>query len=126
MATYNGLLCSLTTTLGGVSISTVNTADSVPAKYFKSGYIALTATQGISTGFYCNVFGMIGGATFIIAGRTAITTVGTYIMGTTSATLCGTGAGVGSNPFPRPSYAQFGPTAGPTGFTASVYVCGEY
>ncbi len=134
MPTYNGLLFAKTYdgttysgstggTLGATAITYIPAESSVPAKGFKSGYIALNVSAGVSGGFYANIVGGVGGATFVIAGRTAITAAGVYIMGTTG---IGAGAGVGPNPFPRPGYVQLGPVAGVAGFTAAFYLFGDY
>lgn len=123
MATWNGLVCTTGGALGATASATVKVDPAVPNKFFKNGFLALHAVTGVSVGFYCNVYGYVGGASFLIAGRTAITAVGTYIMGTTG---IATGGGVGPNPFPRPGIVEVGPTNGINGYTFSLYLAGEY
>ena len=131
MASYNGFLCSRTydgstvsQTLGATASVTLTVSSAVPAKYFMNGFIALVASNGVSGTFGCDVIGSVGGATFVIAGRTGITAVGSYILGTTG--IAGT-VGVGTVAFPRPSAVRLYTTgAAVSGFTVSLYMAGEY
>jgi hypothetical protein len=124
MPSYNGLVASLTyngstvsQTLGATASAYVNAVDALPHKYVKTGIFAVNAKDGVSGGFGCQIVGGVGGATFVIAGITGIAAVGSSPMGTTALALFG---------IPRPAYVKFEPIAGVAGFTASVYLTGDY
>lgn len=121
MGTFNGHLASLTTSLkGGTSISVVNVSDAVPMKYFKQGFGSVRTTEGVSGSIFVEVMASIGGSTLIIGGCSAITTLGNNVIGFTALQSIGAG-------FPRPSKVIFGAAgAVGVGFTASVYLAGEY
>jgi len=128
MANYNGLLASQTTT-GDTQTLTATPVDAVPGKFFSSGYFAITCTEGVSGAFGVEVIGAIAGATYAIAGRTNIDAVGSFpiplidYVGASGSisTMIG---------FPRPFAVEFvGVSIAATravGYTATVYVCGEY
>ena len=127
MPSYNGLLTSQTTT-GDTGTLTAEPVASVPAKFFSAGHFAVTCTEGVSGSFGVQILGAVGGATYAIAGRTAIDGVGSfpiplisYVGGSGSVALLG---------FPRPYAVEItGVSIAATravGYTASFYVCGEY
>lgn len=134
MANYNGLIASLTkdgsdadNVLSGTSFVTVVSA--VPGKFFPHGQFAIACTEGVSGGFSVDVIGGIGGATFAIATRRNITDPGSFPI---PQNLFGFSGSQVSSGFPRPIGVDFiaGTTAAgtswPVGFSASVYLAGEY
>lgn len=124
MANWNGLVASLTQTrIIGTSFVTVNTE--MPNKFFKHGQFAIRATEGVSGTLFVNVIGAVGGATFVIAGRSNITAVGSFPMPQFLYGQSGTPTGIG---YPRPIGVNFtgtGTTWG-VGITASVFFAGDY
>jgi hypothetical protein len=132
MANYNGLVAALTLngstvsqTLGGASISNVVTSASVPSKFFSHGQFAISVA-GISGNIGVQIIGAVGGATYVIAGRTNISASGGFPIPCISYTgTSGTFTNIG---IPRPAFVSFqGNTAGTVvGFTASVFLCAEY
>ena len=132
MPSWSGCIASQTTSLkGGTSTSEVVINAAVPAKWFSNGVMALRCTEGVSGSIFCDVYGAVGGATFLIGGVSTITGAGNTIIptdgvqaNTASATYPTTS---GQQGFPRPSLVIFG-TAGAVGvgYTASVYLAGEY
>lgn len=127
MASYNGLLASQTTT-GDTQTLTAGPVTSVPAKFFSSGHFAITCTEGVSGSFGVQILGAIGGATYAIAGRTAISGVGSFPIPLIS--YVGSSGSVALIGFPRPFAVELtGVSIAGTravGYTASIYVCGEY
>ena len=132
MGSYNGVVASLTkggnqgvtTLLTGTSAVTV--VDSVPQKWITRGFFAVSCTEGVSGTFSVNVVGAVGGATFLICGRTNISGVGsfpllnpTWVGNSGSATTTNQG-------FPRPVLVNFDSAEDVSGFTASVWLAGEY
>ena len=132
MSTYNGLVCTLArgftagnTLLTGVT--SVGVTYSVPAKFFDSGMFGILCTQGVSGSFGVQIIGGVGGSTFAIAGRTAITAAGSYPV----PLIAYVGTSGVNNPlgFPRPYSVEFSTTgisSIPVGFTATVFMCGDY
>lgn len=128
MANYNGLVASLTKDGSTVSqtltgISSVTVVAAVPNKFFKHGQFGIVCTQGVSGNFSVNIIGAVGGATYIIAGRTSISAVGSYPVPLILYGNSGTPTNIG---IPRPYQVQFQSNAAPAGFTASVYLAGDY
>lgn len=127
MASYNGLLTSQTTT-GDTQTLTAEPVASVPAKFFSAGHFAITTTEGVSGSFGVEIFGAVGGATYVIAGRTAISGVGSFPIPLVS--HVGSSGSVALIGFPRPYAVDFtGVSIAATravGYTATIYVCGEY
>lgn len=127
MSSYNGLLASQTTT-GDTQTLTAEPVASVPAKFFSSGHFAMTCTQGVSGEFGVQVLGAIGGATYAIAGRTAIAGAGSFPIPLIS--YVGSSGSVPLLGFPRPYAVEItGVSIAATravGYTASFFVCGEY
>lgn len=128
MAAYNGLLTSKTTT-GNTETLTAGPVASVPAKFFSSGGFAITCVDGVSGNFGVEIFGAIGGATYVIAGRTNIDAVGSFPIPLVD--YIGASGGVSLiRGFPRPYAVDFtGVSIAATravGYTATIYVCGEY
>jgi len=123
MPSYNGLLSGSfikgSSTGGEYAVMTGSStsviADAVPMKYFNSALFGVEAA-GISGGFAAFVISRIGGATFVIAGRTGITANGSFLMGSSSAIV-----GV-----PRPAYVEWQSAVNLSGVTAHVYMAGEY
>jgi hypothetical protein len=131
MANYNGLVASLTLngstvsqTLGTTAVSKAVIVAAVPNKYFSSGQFAVQATQGVSGGFAVVIVGAVGGATYIIAGRTNITAAGGWPV--PPVLYVGTSGSIPHLGFPRPSYVSFEGTGTIAGFTAGVFLAGEY
>lgn len=126
MSNYNGLLASQTTT-GDTQSLTAEPVDTVPGKFFSSGQFAITCTEGVSGAFGVEIHGAIGGATFVIAGRTNIDDVGSFPIPLITHGISGDHAPMG---FPRPySVLITGVSIAATravGYTASIYMCGEY
>lgn len=127
MANYNGLVAGVTSIvlLGGTSQHVAPVVASVPNKFFHSGQFAINVA-GISGTIGVQVIGAVGGATYVIAGRTSISASGGFpvplikYVGTS-----GTNEIFG---IPRPSAVLF-QTTGLTatwGFTASVFLAAEY
>jgi predicted ATP-grasp superfamily ATP-dependent carboligase len=117
MASFNGHLASLTQTLqvGGVSYVTVSAE--VPQKWFRTGLFAIKTLDGVSGSFGVQIVGSVGGATFVIAGVTTVNSAASRIIGTTGGATFG---------IPRPMYVAFQSAGTVTGFTASVYLAGDY
>jgi hypothetical protein len=118
MATWNGIIGSATRDGSTVSQTLLATATlvvpigaQVPNKWFKHGLFSCVLANGVSGGIGIQIVGYIGGASFVIAGTTALTTVGSKILGTTGGATFG---------FPRPAYAIIQPVAGVAGFTATL------
>ena len=122
MAAYNGLLSSLTrgTTTGGgqvlTGLSYTQIVDAMPQKWFNRAIFAVQSKVGHSGSFAVSVVSSINGATFVIAGRTGIGAVGSFVLGSSSALI-----GV-----PKPAYVQWASAIDASGFTASVSVAGDY
>jgi hypothetical protein len=124
MSSFNGMIATATfngstvsQTLGATASYYAPIVSACPAKFFDRGLFSVVATGGVSGGFGVLIVGNIGGATAVIGGRTSITSVGGSIIGATGSVNYG---------FPRPSYVQFQPVAGVAGFTAQVFLAGEY
>ena len=131
MASYNGLVASSSLNgstdsqvMQGSSQQNVGCNAAVPSKFFSNGQFAIQV-QGISGTVGVQIVGAVGGATFVIAGRTNISGVGGFpvplvkYVGTS-----GTFEGFG---FPRPSFVSFqGGSTGTIGLTASVFLAAEY
>lgn len=128
MANYNGLLTSQTTT-GNTQTLTATPVDAVPGKFFSSGYFAITCVDGVSGVFGVQIIGAIGAATYPIAGRTNISAAGSFPIPLID--YVGVSGSISTNRgFPRPFSVEFvGVSIAATravGYTATVYVCGEY
>lgn len=124
MATYNGYIASITRngstvsqTLGATASVVITVDSAVPQKWFKHGLFSVVSTQGVSGGFGAQVIGFVGGASFVIAGITAVTGVGSRIFGTTGGATFG---------YPRPAYIIIQPVAGVAGFTSTFGMGGWY
>jgi hypothetical protein len=122
MATYNGFLTNFvygSTTLNPqlATIGTSGVVATVPAKWFQQALFSVVTTQGLSGSFFATIYGYVGGASIVIAGVTAVSAVGSKIVGATPSILgC-----------PRPAFVTVQPTgAAAVGFTASFYMAGEY
>ena len=123
MPSYNGLISGpfiKGSSTGGEfavldGVSTHPIVAAVPAKYFDSALFAIS-TQGISGTYSAHVISSVNGATFVIAGATAIAADGSVLFGTSAAIV-----GV-----PRPAYVEFASAEDGSGFTASVSMAGEY
>jgi hypothetical protein len=134
MANYNGLICSLaftgaqgvTTLQGGASTMFTGCTNAVPAKFFNFGQFALTTTQGVSGTFSVKIFGGVGGATYLIAQRDAVSTVGSFPIPLVS--YVGVSGAVQNQGIPRPYAVGFSSASGanPIGYTANVFFAGEY
>jgi len=128
MASYNGLIAKLTkggnqgvtTLLNGVSSMTVDSGVINMPKYFSNGIFAVKTLSGVSGTFGVDIIGAVGDAQIVIAGRTAISAVGSFVV--PSALGGTTWSGVG---FPRPTSVNFS-GSNVAGFTASVWFAGEY
>jgi hypothetical protein len=133
MASYNGLICSKTLdgstasqVLGSSGVAYVGVTHSVPAKFFSSGQFGIQVS-GVSGRFGVEIVGAVGGATWIIAGRTAITAVGGFPIPFLNYTGASDSVAAIQKGIPRPAYVAFGAGAtGTVGFTASVFFAGEY
>jgi len=134
MSTYNGFISSLTLngstvsqTMGATPSNTV-IGTAVPNKYFANGQFAVQATQGVSGSFYVNVIGAVGGATYVIAGRTGINAVGGFPV--PQFLYVGASGSITQVGIPRPAFVQWGSGTGSTsaviGFTATLYFAGTY
>lgn len=132
MACYNGLVATTniagtTGFVGGTSLFTVVAA--VPAKFFQAGQFAVNVT-GISGNFGVQIFGGVGGATFLIAGRTNISATGGFPVPLVA--YVGTSGAVQNFGIPRPTSIAWqgsGLTVGTTnqmGLTASVFLAADY
>jgi hypothetical protein len=134
MANYNGLVAQIalngsTTSqvMGSTAVTYVGVTYSVPAKFFNSGQFGLQVI-GISGTIGIQIVGAVGGATYVIAGRTNINAAGGYpvplvVYVGTSGAVTNVNAGI-----PRPAYVAFG-AAGLTatiGVTANVFMAAEY
>jgi len=122
MGSYNGLVASLIkgSSTGGEfavldGVSTSSTVAAVPAKFLNRALYAV-AIEGISGTISCHVIGAIGGATYVVVGTTGITANGTTLLGS-SVTSIGS---------PRPKYIEIASGEDGSGFTASVFLAGEY
>lgn len=132
MANYNGLVSSKTLdgstvsqTLGTTAFTYTQIADAFPMKFFSAGQFAVQTKAGQSGTIGVYVVGAIGGATFLIAGRSGIATVGGWPMGIYNYT--GLSGSVAITGIPRPAYVQWANHgAAFAGFTASVFFAGEY
>jgi hypothetical protein len=131
MSNWNGFVSSLTRngstvsqTMGATAVAYSQVADAVPGKYFSSGQFAVATTQGVSGAFFVNVVGAVGGATFVIAGRTAVNAVGGFPI--PLILYVGSSGSVPNRGFPKPAYVQWGSAGAVIGFTAAVYLAGEY
>jgi hypothetical protein len=119
MPTYNGFLTSLIkgqsggAVLTGLSYTTV--AASVPAKHITNAMFG-AVTSGISGAYAVQVVSSIGGCTYVVAGATGIATNGSTLFGS-STTVRGAA---------RPAYVQFSSAEDASGFTATIYMAGEY
>ena len=130
MATFNGYLLGSTTFDGSTATTvtgttggeTINTVNAVPMKMFKNAVLALQCVDGISGAFGVEVIASVGGATFVIAGKTDIDTVGNYVLGTTAKGLWL----ATDNTIPRPTKAVFETAGDIAGWTAYIYLMGEY
>jgi hypothetical protein len=129
MGTFNGHVASHvldgstdSQVSGATTAVTVNADVGVPAKAFRHAMLALRCQDGVSGSFGVEVIGAVGGATFIIAGRTAIAAVGNYVLGLTNNQTWG----AIENICPRPSKVVFSTAVPISGWTASVYLAGEY
>jgi hypothetical protein len=131
MANYNGLVAS--SSLNGSTVSqtlatgaqqNVPPVAAVPNKFFSDGQFAI-AVSGISGLIGVQVIGAVGGATYVIAGRTNISAAGGFpIPMVTYIGTSGTPINVG---IPRPAYVSFqAGVTGAIGVTASVFFAGEY
>lgn len=131
MASYNGLVA--TTVIAGNTAfasgtSTFTIVSSVPAKFFPFGQFA-TQVTGISGTLGVQILGAVGGATFVIAGRTNVSATGNFPI--PLVTYVGTSGAVQNSGIPRPSLviwqgAGLGGTTNQIGLTASVFFAGEY
>jgi hypothetical protein len=127
MASYNSLLTSNTTT-GDTQSTLATSIGQVPAKFFSSGHFAITCTEGVSGTIGVQIIGAVGGATYAIAGRTNISGAGSFPIPLIS--YVGSSGSVALTGFPRPLGAEItGVSIAATravGYTASIYLCGEY
>ena len=117
MATWNGIIASTATTMAGASTTILTINPAVPQKWFKHGLFSCVLTNGVSVGIGAQVVGYIGGASFVIAGFTGGTTVGSKIFGTTGGATFG---------FPRPTFIVIQSVGAATGFTATFGLGGWY
>ena len=127
MPSYNGLLATRTT-LGDTQSVLINPVAAVPAKFFTSGHLAFTAVGGVSGAIGIEVIGAVGGATFAIAGKSAISGAGSLPM--PLYTWTGNSGTANSLGFPRPFGVEIGGVSQAAtravSYSVSVYVCGEY
>jgi len=128
MPMYNGLLATLIkgSSTGGefavlTGTSSVPPVAAVPAKMFKNPFMTVQ-TQGISGSYTVRVICSVGGSTFTIRG-VSVASNGTTLIGNTI-TSGNNGAHIFS--MPRPSRVAFTSNVNGAGFTAHVYLCGEY
>ena len=131
MANYNGLVSSLTRNgstasqvLGATAVAYSVVSSSVPHKFFPFGQFAVQTTQGVSGAFFVTVVGAVGGATYPIAGRTAISAVGGFPVPLVA--YVGSSGAVQNYGIPRPSYVQWGSAGAIVGFTATLFLAAEY
>ena len=133
MATYNGLLASMTLNgstasqvLANQGVSFAKIADAVPMKYFSFGQFAIRVS-GVSGTIGVEVVGAVGGATYVIAGRTNITASGGFPIPLVAYVGTSGTVPLASPGIPRPAYVAFanGNTA-VAGITASVYLAADY
>ncbi len=122
MSSFNGLISSLikgsagsgeNAVLDGVSTSSI--VAGTPAKFMNRALFALELS-GISGEISCHIVGAIGGATYVIAGATAIAANGSLLLGS-SVTSIGCA---------RPKYVEWASALDGAGFTGSVFMAGEY
>ena len=135
MASYNGLVASLTLngstvsqTMGNTGQQTAAIVASVPAKFFPFGQFAINVA-GISGTVGVQVIGAVGGATYAIAGRTNISASGGFPVPLIA--YVGTSGAPQNYGIPRPSLvviqgAGVGGTTNFIGYTASVFLAAEY
>ena len=132
MGSYNGLVASKTLdgstvsqTLGVTAFAYVTAANAVPMKFFPFGQFAVQTKNGVSGTIGVYVVGSVGGATYIIAGRSNITAVGGFPVPLYN--YVGLSGSVTNSGIPRPAYVQFANHgAAVAGFTASVSLAAEY
>lgn len=131
MASYNGLVASTIiagNTAFAAGTSTFGVTYTVPSKFFSHGQFAAQVT-GISGTLGVQILGAVGGATFVIAGRTNVSAVGNFPI--PLITYVGTSGTFQNTGIPRPSLviwqgAGLGGTTNQIGLTASVFLAGEY
>jgi hypothetical protein len=119
MGSWNGVIASSTQNiLSGSGAESGPVSAEIPAKLFSSAVFGARVT-GFTTGsgghFGVVLVGAIGGATFVIAGVTAITANGNYLMGTTADA---------TSLIPRPSTFLVQGFSG--GATIAIGMAGEY
>jgi hypothetical protein len=133
MATWNGLVCGKTldgSTLsqlqGSTQVSYVSAGAAVPAKFFSHGQFGIQLLNGVSGVFGVQIVGSVGGATYVIAGRTNISAVGGFPVPLIA--YVGTSGAPVNYGIPRPAYVAFGGVGNTTtiGFTANVFFAGRY
>ena len=125
--TYNGQSYSGVTggTLAGDSVCYVNTNATLPSTYFINGQFVLKTVSAISGTIGVYVVGDIGGATFIIAGRSNISTIGGFPMPMWN--YVGLSGSVTNQGVPWAKYVQFhNHVANVACFTATVHFAGNY
>ena len=135
MASYNGLVSTLTLNGSTVSQTMGNTGQlvgaivaSVPSKFFPHGQFAINVA-GISGTVGVQILGGVGGATYVIAGRTNISAAGGFPI--PLITYVGTSGTFQNIGIPRPysvviQGAGVGGTTNFIGFTTSVFLAAEY
>jgi hypothetical protein len=118
MATYNGLISSLIKGQSGGAVLTgasyANIVSAVPRGYFHAAKFG-AIVSGISGGVDISVVASIGGCTYVVAGK-SFATNGSHLFGATTSVVDS----------PRPAYVQYKSTKNTAGFTASVFMSGEY
>lgn len=123
MGTYNGLLATITQP-SIIGVSFFAPVASVPQKFFEHVEFGVAVT-GISGKIAVDIIGAVGGATYIVAGRTNISAAGSYPIPLIVYGQSGNDPSVGS---PRPygvNVTSIG-TTWSVGCTASVYMAGKY
>ena len=124
--TYNGQTYSGVTggSLAGDSASYSTVLSAIPSNFFRYAQFMVKPTQGISGIIGCYVVGGVGGATYVIAGRSNITAIGSYPV---PLWLYGHSGTPTNMLVPRPDYVQFwNHAANVACFTATVTMAGEY
>jgi len=123
---YNGQTYSGVTggSLAGDSCCYNTSSTEVPACFYRYAQFMVNVTQGISGIIGCYVVGGFAGATYIIAGRTKIDTIGSYPVPLWV-------YGHSGNPvnllIPRPTYVQWkNHAANVACFTGTVLMAGEF
>ena len=134
MANYNGLVAQIalngstaSQVMGSTAVTYVGVTYSVPAKFFSSGQFGLQVI-GISGTIGIQIVGAVGGATFVIAGRTSINAAGGFPVPMIAYVGSSGTIPLPSPGIPRPAYVAF-QAAGLTaaiGVTASVFLAAEY